>query len=62
MVKVPEWFSTWFDSPYYHILYEQRDEDEAAAADAGVMAIGNAESEGRGDGGVDGIATVCVGG
>ena len=26
-----EWFSTWFDSPYYHILYEQRDEDEAAA-------------------------------
>jgi SAM-dependent methyltransferase len=26
-----EWFSTWFDSPYYHILYAQRDEDEAAA-------------------------------
>ena len=26
-----KWFSTWFDSPYYHILYEQRDEDEAAA-------------------------------
>ena len=24
------WFSTWFDSPYYHILYEQRDEQEAA--------------------------------
>jgi SAM-dependent methyltransferase len=25
------WFSTWFDSPYYHILYEQRDEQEAAS-------------------------------
>jgi SAM-dependent methyltransferase len=30
MEKVPEWFSTWFDSPYYHILYAERDEDEAA--------------------------------
>ncbi|MEY2792409.1 MAG: hypothetical protein RJA76_401 [Bacteroidota bacterium] len=26
-----EWFSTWFDSPYYHILYGHRDENEAAA-------------------------------
>ena len=25
-----EWFSTWFDSPYYHILYAKRDENEAA--------------------------------
>jgi SAM-dependent methyltransferase len=25
----PEWFSTWFDSPYYHILYNDRDHDEA---------------------------------
>ena len=25
-----EWFSTWFDSPYYHILYAKRDETEAA--------------------------------
>jgi SAM-dependent methyltransferase len=24
-----EWFSTWFDSPYYHILYKSRDEKEA---------------------------------
>ncbi|WP_396198619.1 class I SAM-dependent methyltransferase [Flavobacterium sp.] len=23
------WFSTWFDSPYYHILYKNRNEDEA---------------------------------
>ena len=26
-----EWFSTWFDSPYYHILYGHRDENEAAS-------------------------------
>ncbi len=25
------WFSTWFDSPYYSILYQHRDEEEAAA-------------------------------
>lgn len=24
-----EWFGEWFDSPYYHILYENRDEGEA---------------------------------
>lgn len=24
-----EWFSTWFNSPYYHILYKNRDNDEA---------------------------------
>jgi len=23
------WFENWFDSPYYHILYKHRDEDEA---------------------------------
>jgi len=23
------WFATWFDSPYYHILYKERDESEA---------------------------------
>lgn len=25
-----EWFSNWFDSPYYPILYSHRDEEEAA--------------------------------
>ena len=25
-----EWFEDWFDSPYYHILYKQRSEDEAS--------------------------------
>ena len=24
-----DWFSTWFDSPYYHILYSSRDDREA---------------------------------
>jgi len=24
-----EWFSTWFDSPYYHILYRHRNQQEA---------------------------------
>ena len=23
------WFEIWFDSPYYHILYKERDEEEA---------------------------------
>ena len=27
-----EWFAEWFDSPYYHILYHHRDEQEAKAA------------------------------
>ncbi|MBX0291751.1 class I SAM-dependent methyltransferase [Hymenobacter sp. HSC-4F20] len=26
-----EWFSTWFDSPYYHRLYQNRDQAEAQA-------------------------------
>lgn len=25
-----DWFATWFDSAYYHILYKNRDEQEAA--------------------------------
>lgn len=25
-----EWFSSWFDSPYYHTLYQHRDDTEAA--------------------------------
>jgi len=24
-----DWFSAWFDSPYYHTLYKSRDEEEA---------------------------------
>lgn len=25
-----EWFASWFDSPYYHVLYKDRDEEEAS--------------------------------
>ena len=25
-----EWFATWFDSPYYHVLYDHRNDEEAA--------------------------------
>jgi SAM-dependent methyltransferase len=29
MVPKKEWFSEWFNSPYYHILYQNRDDKEA---------------------------------
>lgn len=29
MAPLKEWFSEWFNSPYYHILYKNRDEKEA---------------------------------
>jgi SAM-dependent methyltransferase len=28
--KESEWFKSWFDSPWYHLLYQNRDENEAA--------------------------------
>lgn len=28
--KKSQWFETWFDSPYYHLLYQNRDDSEAA--------------------------------
>lgn len=31
MSERPEWFENWFDSPYYHQLYFQQNEAEAAA-------------------------------
>ncbi len=30
MTVVKEWFGAWFNSPYYHILYKHRDQEEAA--------------------------------
>ena len=27
--KKTEWFESWFDSPFYHILYKDRDDKEA---------------------------------
>ena len=28
-LKAKDWFSTWFDTKYYHILYQHRNDDEA---------------------------------
>jgi SAM-dependent methyltransferase len=28
-LKTSNWFTSWFDSPYYHVLYKERDELEA---------------------------------
>ncbi len=27
--KTENWFASWFDTPYYHILYKERNDDEA---------------------------------
>ena len=29
MMTEKEWFEEWFDSPYYHMLYKNRDSKEA---------------------------------
>ena len=29
MSNSQQWFETWFDSPYYHILYKNRNGEEA---------------------------------
>jgi SAM-dependent methyltransferase len=31
MADLEHWYEEWFDSPYYHCLYQHRDEDEAVA-------------------------------
>lgn len=28
-ISTQSWFSSWFDTPYYHILYKDRDDEEA---------------------------------
>lgn len=40
------WFKTWFDTPYYHVLYANRDHKEAAAfIDRLVLALGLKEGD-----------------
>lgn len=29
VIMASEWFASWFDSPYYHILYQRHDDSEA---------------------------------
>lgn len=36
-----EWFASWFDSPYYHVLYDNRDETEANVFMTNMMQFGN---------------------
>lgn len=36
-----EWFASWFDSPYYHVLYDNRDESEANTFMTNLMQIGS---------------------
>ena len=31
MIASKDWFKDWFNSPYYHLLYSNRNEDEASA-------------------------------
>src|SRR6187397_419384 len=40
-MKNKEWFETWFDSPYYHILYEHRDEEEAESLMDNILTLLN---------------------
>jgi hypothetical protein len=35
-----EWFASWFDSPYYHVLYDNRDESEANVFMTNLMQFG----------------------
>ena len=35
----PDWFKEWFDSPYYHQLYAERDKKEAAALIEKLLAL-----------------------
>ncbi|MFT4523225.1 MAG: 2-polyprenyl-3-methyl-5-hydroxy-6-metoxy-1,4-benzoquinol methylase [Bacteroidia bacterium] len=39
VIKTNEWYKTWFDSPYYHILYGHRDVEEARDFIAQLMSV-----------------------
>lgn len=40
-----EWFAEWFDSPYYHVLYKDRNHEEAAGFISKLMAYLSLESQ-----------------
>jgi SAM-dependent methyltransferase len=46
-MKNKEWFETWFDSPYYHILYEHRDDEEAERLMDNILTLLNLPSSAR---------------
>lgn len=37
--KIQNWFETWFNSPYYHILYKNRDHEEAERFISNLLAV-----------------------
>lgn len=39
MKKEKDWYETWFDSPFYHILYQHRDLEEAASFIANLFGL-----------------------
>lgn len=42
-----EWFATWFDSPYYHLLYDNRNDEEAAKFIRELVAYLNPEPQSK---------------
>ncbi|HEY0031441.1 MAG TPA: class I SAM-dependent methyltransferase, partial [Bacteroidia bacterium] len=45
--KHPEWFECWFDSPYYHLLYSNRDYSEAELFIDNLVSYLNPEKDSR---------------
>jgi len=43
--KNTEWFEDWFDSPFYHILYKNRDENEAHVFISNLITLLNPNKE-----------------
>ena len=37
--KIQNWFETWFNSPYYHLLYKNRDDQEAQVFLTNLLAV-----------------------
>lgn len=47
MLQTKDWFGSWFDSPYYHILYKNRDHEEARLFIDQLIAYFNFKKENR---------------
>ncbi|MFL5762428.1 MAG: class I SAM-dependent methyltransferase [Bacteroidia bacterium] len=45
--KHPDWFACWFDTPYYHLLYRNRDHSEAEKFMDNVLALLHPEKKAR---------------
>ncbi len=47
MNKKTEWFASWFDTSYYHILYKHRDDSEAQEFIRNLVSFLNIKKENR---------------